>query len=282
METLKPGRYEATELDIEAYHADKTSISRSSIMEYDKCPRKYEALYVTKEVTKEVTKPMLLGSAFHTLILEPHLFDDRVAVRRKVDGRTRDGKIYNDAFVLSSAGKMVIDEEMMETITGMAEALKNHAEAYALVYGNKPVYERSYVWGNDESGLRVKSRPDILQPNCIIDLKTCQSADEYSFGQSMHKNGNHIQAAMVQDALYIVDGREDARSLPVINIAIETKAPYCIGIYFISQSACDAGRERYQSVIKRMKVSFETGVYLSYPTKEIDLPRWYIGSDEEI
>lgn len=281
MEPLKIGRYEACDLDIEAYHADKTTISRSSIMEYDKCARKYEALYITKEVTKEVTKPMLLGSALHTLILEPSTFDDRFIVKNKVDGRTRAGIAYNESFLLASAGKMVIDQETFDTIHAMEEAVKNHLEASTLVYGNAPVYERSYIYGDDESGVIVKSRPDILQPNCIVDLKTCARADEFSFAQSMVKNGNHIQGAMVQDALFVVDGREDARSLPVINIAIETKAPYCIGIYFISQMAIDAGRERYKSVLRRMKASFESGVYPSYETKEIGLPRWYSVDDDE-
>jgi hypothetical protein len=282
MTALKIGRYEADELDIEAYHADKESISRSSIMAYDRCPRIYQALYQTKEIEKEVTKSMYLGSAFHTLILEPHLFDQRVAVKKKVDGRTSAGKAYNDAFTLSSAGKIVIDEEMMSDIEGMKAALESHLEASMLVWNGKPAYERSYIYGDDDSGLIVKSRPDILRDNCIVDLKTCQSADEYSFSQSMHKNGNHIQGAMAQDAIFVVDGREDARGLPVVNIAIETKKPYCIAIYFIAADAIEAGRVRYKSVLKRMKASFESDVYPSYETKEIGLPRWYHTADDEV
>jgi len=282
MTVLKAGRYEACELDIEEYHADRESLSRSSIMLYEQCARKYQAQYLTGEVKKVVTKPMLLGSAFHTLILEPEKFDARVAVYPNVDRRTRQGKIDYDAFLLSSAGKMVIDQETMDTVLAMKDALTDHLEAHSLVWGNKPVYERSYVWGNDESGTLIKARPDILQPNCIVDIKTCRSADEWSFSQSMFKNGNHVQAAMVQDGLFVIDNRENAKTLPVVNIAIETEAPYCIGIYFIAQAACDAGRQRYQSVLKRMKVSRETGVYLGYPTKEIDLPKWYALGDEEL
>lgn len=283
MTALKIGRYEACELDIIDYHADKESISRTSIMAYDNCPRKYEALYITKEIEKEVSKHMLLGSAFHTLILEPEKFDSRTAVYpADMDRRTRQGKIDYDAFLLTSVGKMVIDQETFDTINAMKCALENHLEAATLVWGNNPVFERSYIYGDDESGVIVKSRPDILKPNCIVDLKTCQSADEYSFSQSMLKNGNHIQGAMAQDALFIVDAREDARSLSVVNIAIEVKKPYCIATYFISQAACESGRERYKSVLKRMKASFDSGVYPSYETKEINLPRWYHTVDDEL
>ncbi len=278
---LNLGRYEAHELDIEAYHADKETVSRTSIMMYDECPRKYQALYITKEVEKEVTKPMLLGSAFHTLILEPQKFDERIAIYPSdIDRRTNIGKAaYND-FVMHSQGKMVIDSETLDTIKGMEAALRDHLEAATLVWGNQPVYERSYIYGDDGSGLVIKSRPDILQPNCIVDLKTCQSASEFAFRQSMLKQGNHIQGAMVQDALHVVDCVPEALTLPVINIAIETKKPYCIAIYFISLAATQSGRERYQSVLKRMKASFETDVYPSYETKEIDLPNWYTAVDE--
>jgi hypothetical protein len=126
----------------------------------------------------------------------------------------------------------------------------------------------------------IKARPDIIQPNCIVDLKTCQSADEYSFRQSVLKNGNHIQGAMVQDGIAVVDGMKEALTLPVVNIAIETKKPYCIAIYFISLNAIQSGRERYKSVLKKMKVSFDTDVYPSYETKEIELPNWYTTVDE--
>ncbi len=279
---LKIGRYEATELDIEDYHADKETISRTPIMLYGDCPRKYEALYITKEMVKTVTPAMVLGSAFHTLILEPDLFNARYAIYPEgLDRRTRQGKIDYEAFCVDSSGKEVINAETMKLLNNMAIALGNHTEARALIWGEGSVFERSYVYGDDESGLIVKSRPDIIRPNCIVDLKTCRSAEEHQFKQSAYKQGNHVQGAMVQDAMRIIDGREDALTLPVINIAIETTAPHCIGIYFLSQASLEAGRERYKATLKNMKTSFESGVYPSYPTKEIDLPNWYNPEYEE-
>ena len=278
---LKIGRYEANELDIEDYHGCKESISRTKIMTYDKCPRKYQAQYVTGEIVKEVTKPMILGSAFHTYILEPELFYNRYAtLSAGLDRRTKQGKL--ELAEIEMAGKTPLDLEMMETLISMKHALASHAEAAALIWGGSPVFERSYIYGDDGSGLVIKSRPDILRPNCIVDLKTCYKGDEFNFSRSMLENGNHIQGAMAQDALHIVDGREDALSLPVVNIAIETTAPHCIGIYFISQDAIQAGRTRYKAVLKRMKASFESGHYPSYETKEIGLPAWYSLVDDEL
>ena len=278
---LKIGRYEAKDLDIEDYHGCKDSISRTKIMTYDKCPRKYEAQYLTGELVKEVTKPMILGSAFHTYILEPDLFPVRYGVlSADIDRRTTRGKFEVQQIELS--GRTPLDYEMMETLINMKHALASHAEAAALVWGGNPVYERSYIYGDDGSGLVIKSRPDILRDNCIVDLKSCQRADQFSFSRSMVENGNHIQGAMAQDAIHIVDGREDALSLPVVNIAIETTAPHCIAIYFISQDAIEAGRSRYRSVLMRMKASFASGYYRSYETKEIGLPAWYSFLDDEL
>lgn len=278
--SLKIGRYEKDELDIEVYHGDKESVSRTKLMLYDQCPRKFQAMYLTGEMTKEVTKPMILGSAFHTYILEPDLFKLRYGILPEgADRRTKYTRELVDNF--TSNGQAILDHDTYQTILKMEASLKSHPEAAALVYEGSPVYERSYIYPDEDSGIIVKARPDIIRHNCFVDLKTCRSADEFNFSQSVVKNGNHLQGAMFQDARYKIDGDAECLTFPVINIAIETSEPYCIGIYFIAQAAIDVGRVRYKAVLKRMAASFVSGVFPSYETKEICLPAWYSSTDDD-
>src|SRR6185369_8534287 len=76
----------------EEYHSSN-GISRTSLMLLNKSPYHfwYEKLSGEFE-KKEQTPAMNLGSAFHTLLLEPELFDKEFAVMAKVDKRTKDGK----------------------------------------------------------------------------------------------------------------------------------------------------------------------------------------------
>src|SRR5215813_11398325 len=59
----------------EEYHADKAYLSRSALMDFDKSPYTYWAKHLNPDrPKKDATPAMELGTAFHTLILEPHLF----------------------------------------------------------------------------------------------------------------------------------------------------------------------------------------------------------------
>ena len=80
MEIIKVG-----DLTNEDYHA-RPEISKSSLDRIHKSIDHYEAPW------KPPTDKMRMGTAFHTLILEPELFDAQFVQGTKLDGRTAEGK----------------------------------------------------------------------------------------------------------------------------------------------------------------------------------------------
>ena len=83
----------------EQYHASE-GISRSKLMLLDKSP--YHFWYETMSgfaEKQESTPAMNIGSAFHTMLLEPAKFQMEFAVAPKVDRRTKQGKEDWEIFV---------------------------------------------------------------------------------------------------------------------------------------------------------------------------------------
>ena len=257
------------------YHAD-AALSRTGIMCFEESAYKFWANYVS--VMKPEHKPtdaMILGSAFHTLILEPHLFDDIYIMEPeklllKDVGRIMYEKYKDLLTFLENSKHEVISNKNWKTLEEMADSLRNHKEAWELIEG--AIYERSYFWKDESSGLMVKSRPDLLHKNMIVDLKTCTSASSHAYQRSMVDGGYHIQGAMVRDALRKLENRDVSN---VINVCVETKYPYAIGIKIISEHALNYGENEYKKALLEIKQCQTSSCWPTYEIETVDLPHWY-------
>ena len=101
------------------YHA-ANGISRSRLMLLDKSPYHYwyEVLSGEAEV-RESTPAMLIGSLFHTLLLEPEKFDREYALMPKIDRRTKQGKEDYEAFVQEAQNKIILTNVIIICICKM-------------------------------------------------------------------------------------------------------------------------------------------------------------------
>jgi hypothetical protein len=288
---MKSGIYK--DLTNETYHTD-SAVSRSGIMTYIDSPYKYWAHYINpNRPLKSSTKAMDFGSAFHTFILQPELFWEEYAreplleklpekVLLKNVGRPAyeayktekskiefiNAKILED-FEEETQEKLVIIEKDLDILNEMKHSLINHPEASALIAG--AIYEQSYFWEDKESGLMLKARPDILHDNMVIDLKTCANASSRAYQRTMIDGGYHIQGAMIQEAVSILEGREIDN---VINICIEKTYPYEIGIKIISADALKAGRKKFLETSLAIKHDITHNEFKSNHTEIVELPSW--------
>lgn len=290
---IKPGKYK--DLSNEEYHAHTDSISRSAIMDFSVSPKKYWANYLNPErPPKEATRAMKFGEQFHKMILEPGLFEKEYCIqpnyfdlpkvgllkdlgreeydrqkleRQKVENRNT--KIAEE-WHFGNLNKTTIDNSDFKILGEMKSAARNNAQAWELLTEGEN--EVSYFWNDEETGMLLKARPDVLYDSVVVDLKTCKDASPRAFQRAMCDGGYHIQAAMITDAIKAVDNRD---ILTFINIAIEKEYPYAIGIYIIDQAAVDAGRQKYKHILKEMKIAREKNEWGDYPSQVIGLPGWY-------
>lgn len=262
-------------LDEEIYHADG-AISRSAIMKFLDCPQKYwsEYLSVNKRKAKS-TAALEFGKAFHSLILEPVIFDKTyVCMPKKVLLKDVGKELYQKyksvcQFIEENEDLIALDFEDFNSLVEMKEAIENHEEALGLIQDGQ--CETSFFWRDEHSGLMVKARPDILHENMIVDLKTVASASSKAFQYSMLDYGNHIQGAMIQDGIKVLMGKEINT---VINICIEKTYPYAIGIKIIGEDALEYGRKKYKQALLDIKNCIDKNSFPSYDIEIINLPGW--------
>jgi exodeoxyribonuclease VIII len=216
----------------------------------------------------------VFGSAFHTLILEPHKFIEEYVVKPEPVLLKNVGREVYEAHKALVEG---IDKSPLTPIPAiwfehfmqMKESLLNHPKAWKLI--QDAIYESSFFWLDEHSGLMVKSRPDILHSHIYVDIKTIDDASPQSFQKSMVNFGYHLQAAMVKDAVKIIGGETLSAC---INICVEKTYPYSIGIYIIDEAAIEQGQLEYKNLLLDLKQCICDNTFNDYPVISIGLPKW--------
>jgi len=278
---MKPGVY--TNLSSEEYHAHKESISRSAIMDFAQSPYTYWAKHLNPDrPIKETTPAMQFGTAFHMYCLEPQLFWAHYAVKtehftlkhlQEVHGKDKGKFLFEEQKLsvlnLSKENKAILSADEYTNLKNMLDRITLNDSVMELSRGGK--IENSFFWQDENSGLLLKARPDILHDNMIVDLKTCADASPRAFQSSMVTGGYHIQGAMIRDAVEAIEGH---RINNVINICIETKYPYNMAIYIIDEFAIDAGQEKYKQICLDLNEAKETNTFADYGIMTIGLPKW--------
>jgi hypothetical protein len=260
----------------EEYHAATDYISRSAILDFDKSPYTYWANWVNPERKKKKTSALNIGSAFHLYILQPDLFNAQFSVEPnkvllKDSSREKFDAYKNEIDSLKKSGKMLLSAEELKTIEAMAAKLKNNTDAMQLIEGG--AIENSIFWQDDELGMLLKARPDILHDTMVIDLKTANDASYHHFQSEMIKYGYDIQFGMIKDGIEKI-GRKPIENF--INIVIESKHPHNIGIYFFDASVVEYGKNRYRTICGDLKKSIAENKFTDYGVHIIGLPKWAI------
>lgn len=257
----------------EEYHSSD-GISRSALMLLDKSPYHfwYEKLSGLVD-KKESTPAMNIGSAFHTLLLEPELFDNEFTVMPKIDRRTKAGKEKYEKFALLTSGKILLTDEQYIQALSMAQELKNHEIVTTLLEGAN--FEQSIYWTDKETGLQFKTRPDIWSRKMIVDLKTTADANKQSFTRSAVKYGYYLQAGMAFEACRAIG---EPFEMFVI-LAVEKEKPYVPSIFIMKEWALQKGIEKFQEYKTKLKECFDSYTWPGYPIEELGYPDYMIKNE---
>jgi hypothetical protein len=222
------------ELSNEAYHLNP-AISKSHLDQVNRSPAHYWMRYL--DPARQPTPPteaMLIGTATHTAILEPHLWSEQVAVAPDgINRRTKEGKEAWAAFEADSTGKVVLKPEDAAVVRRMAEAVHQHP-ASSFLLDLPGVCEASYFWTDTETGLECKVRPDWHSEDrrLLVDVKTTDDASPEAFKRSCAKFRYHVQAAWYLRGL---------QAEQFLFIAVEKQPPHLVGVYVATPEMVAAG-----------------------------------------
>ena len=262
MEIIKVG-----DLTNEDYHA-RPEISKSSLDRIHKSIDHYEAPW------KPPTDKMKMGTAFHTLILEPELFDAQFVQGTKLDGRTAEGKKEKKMIEENlKVGQDVLKFHDYENLMRMKEKTEQHPRFKSYFESGEP--ETSIFW--EMQGVGCKCRPDwmINDGEYIIDLKTSSDASPKEFSKSCANFRYHVQ-----DAWYTKGVQVATRKSPTfVFIVIENVAPFSVAIYVLDGKSKDEGWMLADKDLRKYVEYKETPPEdrfsgYSPDAVEISLPRW--------
>jgi len=264
------GTYFHMTLTNEAYHRNP-AVSKSHLDQVAKSPRHYWCRYLDPDrVIPEPTPAMVIGTALHTAVLEPHLWGEQFAIPPQAfDRRTKAGKELAAAFELDAAGKTVLAPDDADRIRRMADAVHAHpAASFLLDLPGKR--EASYFWTDDETGLKCKCRPDwhSADRRLIVDVKTTEDASMRGFQKSVANWRYHVQAAWYQ--------RPFAEAEQFLFVAVEKQPPHLVAVYAATPMMVAAGERvatRDLAVLAQCRAAGEWPGY-SDEIQLLDLPGW--------
>jgi hypothetical protein len=251
------------------YHSWQ-AVSNSGLGQWAKSPKHLEAFL--KGALGNTDSPRLaFGRAVHVAVLQPHLFNRFFAVG-PTNGRTKEGRARLKE--IRESGRTALYADQWDAIRAIRENIYGHPRMQAIVSSDSKT-EVSITWVDKETGVKCKTRLDLLSPvagGIVADLKTTQDASRDAFMKSIARYGYYRQGAFNLRGCQAV-GLDIAHWML---LAIETEAPHMPALYRLRDEAILAGDEEIGRALRGIRDCFKSGVWPGYgdTVNEIDLPGW--------
>lgn len=262
---------------------------------------------------KAATAEMNLGTALHEMVLLGIKVDDVCVVAPDVDRRTKAGKqeYAEAAQYANDEGLVLLTEEQVEHLEGMADAISSNDDAAELLM--KPRGERtaglsegSMVWR--ENGVLCKGRWDRLQLHelagtqaTLVDVKSTRNASSEFFEREILNRGMHVQLDHYRSGIVRTPIQHDAvpeymRSwyaegdglvshescVRVAIIAVENTAPYGCTVFWLDEQWMAIASEARTKRLNMIRRAMERDEWGGYPTRfESCPPRWALPAEDQ-
>lgn len=277
------------------YHANKTRVSRSMLVDFIQSPNLYYRRHVLRDPAWQQTpsSAMELGTLVHAAVLEGKRLEDLVHVIPEsvlnADGH-RKGKdwlawksIHDDKPQFKEAD-LAVPREMLKSVkaSSAAMALLNEM-GHPRTRKCGPV-EVSIEW--ELNGIERRTRLDRINATCIGDVKTARSCDLQKINNSLEADGYYLQAA---DYTMAFEALAD-ETLPFKFLFIENCVPYRTAVVVMDPAWINEGRAEIIAATNRLQACAESGNW-GDPIGDAEIPmsrpmwskyRWQLteGDDE--
>lgn len=265
----------------DAYHADPVpggSLSSSGARKLlTTCPARFDYERRHPEPPK---KTFDIGHAAHKLVLGvgPHL---EVVPGERWDTKAAKEKVAE----IRAAGDVPLKQADHDQVVAMADAIRSHPIAGALLRPGSGQPEQSLFWLDGDTGVMRRARLDWLPDRTptgrliVADYKTCVSADPEHIGKAVTNYGYHQQDPWYLDGIAAVGLGEDAAFVFVFQ---EKTPPYLVSVVELDDEARLVGRERNRRALHRYAECTASGYWPGYAddVSLISLPPWATRTEE--
>jgi hypothetical protein len=239
----KIGRPGFWRIDIETYHGDccdGPSLSASGINTIlQKSPAHYWAgSPLNPDAAPRADTPALaFGKAAHCLLLGEPVFRSAFAVSEYPDFRTKEAREWRDA--MQASGRVIVTKDQLASIKAIARQVERNPLALKLLTGGTT--EMSMIWRDEETGLWLKSRPDVLHDVGVsADLKTTADITPDALRRSFADYGYAGQGALVRAGWKALTGEAMTNEANAL-VWVEKDAPHCVAVLTIDPEALMIG-----------------------------------------
>lgn len=281
-ELIKPGWY--LDMDNETYHKGNGTSSSQIKTLMEQTPAH---LYYNRYHPKSPTTNMALGTAVHTLVLEPDMFEQDIAVSPEFNKRTNQGKADFADFKESSKGKTIITEGQYQTAQKMAARV--HEDPIASILVQDLIVESSvFQWyhsmdAEDDTQYKelLKVRPDGISRGhpILIDLKTCADGSYTGFIKAIQNFYYHLSAAMYLELCNkcqpLLDETKHFAFTKFVFVCVENFAPYEVSVYELSEEYLNIGKMLFRRGVQELKRGRDND-WPGYPdgVRVLEAPSW--------
>lgn len=281
-------------ISIDEYHAEKEWYS-STGLKMAKKSLKLFYLFLQGYFEDVYKSHFGFGNAFELALLDKINFETKVAnevdIFNDIYEANKDTKSPRSTSLYKSwldeqirLKKYIVKDDGKESFRVIEEMLKScYADAVIqkLIQGIE--YNYTLCWIDKETGLQLKTRPDIckIKKNIIVNLKTTVDGSPEGFAKECAKFDYPFQACMEIDGVISTGFMERVDNY--FWLVVEKEPPFSATIYEFDQEDIKDCFEEYRYTLKNVAESKKTGLYPSYSQRAdnrhgiltVKLPLWY-------
>lgn len=183
------------------------------------------------DVESEETTSLRTGSALHTLVFEPELYESRFAVYRQSKNKGEGAKKRWEMFQAEAVAKglTILDAEEEARANGMAAAIAKRAAQY--IAPSRGRAEIPLTWTDERTGLLCKCRLDwVTLGGMVVELKSARSAEVRAFGRQAWNLGYFHQGDFYSMGIAAATGQK-ADEIPFMFMAVESDPPHDVSLF---------------------------------------------------
>lgn len=255
-----------------AEYAAIQALNASALKRLDVSPLHYR--HYMQHGGGDESDPLRVGTGLHTLLFEPDLFDEEIAVW---EGDRR-GNAWKE-FAEANASRTILKTAQVDLVRGMADAILEHPAIAPYLEGVES--ERTITWTDPRSGFPCKARLDGWHPatRTLLDLKSAADANPRAFGNAAARLKYDLQLAHYKRGVEAVTGEALEK---VAVIVVEKAAPYDCGLLTISDDFLYAAEERLDALFAKLRGCLDTGIWPGrYPEESpLEFPAYLLIDSE--
>ena len=281
-------------ISIGDYHGDTGFFSATSLKLAKKSLKLFK-LYLDGKVDsrgsiiKERKMFFDFGNAFELALLDRNSFEQCVSIYNP-DQRPDKNKSITSTFnqdwkkEIFNSGKYVINScgnESFSVITEMLASCYQDAVIQKLIQNIE--YQYSMFWTDKETGLKLKTRPDVCKSrkNVIVDVKTTNDGSPEKFSKDLANYDYPFQAVMQ------IDGVLQSGFMKQVDayywLVVEKQPPYSATLYEFDPDDRAWVTDEYEHTLRCVSESFKKGLFPSYSNRadnkygilRANIPLWY-------